>query len=248
MFVWLMLAAVLGGGAALLLWRRRSRAAFADGSQFEYFSAPEPEPALPPPPQPSHVPVRWLPPTDHSPAEPPKPAGVAKPTGVVSSRLRPWVDLNFTPLACDIEAGRVVIHFDIEMLNSGSSAARDLLVEVSLFNAGPTQQQDIAAFFANPAGPGERIPGIAPLKSLSIRNSIVVERSNIRMVELGGNQVYVPVVAFNVHYRDRRRRADVSQLPGRPRHRRRQARSASIGKPRQITGLGVRPLPIAVRR
>ena len=61
MFVWLMLAAVLGGGAALLLWRRRSRAAFADGSQFEYFSAPEPEPALPPPPQPSHVPVDGFP-------------------------------------------------------------------------------------------------------------------------------------------------------------------------------------------
>ena len=138
-------------------------------------------------------------------------------------------------------------HRDVQF---GQRAARDLLVEVSLFNAGPTQEQDIAAFFANPAGPGERIPGIVPLKSLPIRNSIVVARSNIQMVELGGNQVYVPVVAFNVHYRgNRRRRPDVSELSGRPRHRRRQARSASTGsKPRQITGLGVRPLPIAVRR
>ena len=83
----------------------------------------------------------------------------------------------------------------------GKRSARDLLVEVSLFNAGPTQQQDIAAFFNKPAGPDERIPGIAPLNRLSIRNSIVVARSNIQMVELGGNQVYVPVVAFNVHYR-----------------------------------------------
>jgi hypothetical protein len=245
MFVWLMLAAVLGGGAALLLWRRRARAALAEGYQYDTYSAPEPVPAPPaqPPPQPSHVPVRPLPRSELSPAAPPKPAGV------VSSRLRPWVDLNFTPLACDIEADRLVIHFDVEMLNSGSSAARDLLVEVSLFNAGPTQQQDIAAFFANPAGPGERIPGIAPLKSLSIRNSIVVERSNIRMVELGGNQVYVPVVAFNVHYRGTGGDAQTSAsyLVGRDTGGDKLG-PLQLGKPRQITGLGVRPLPIAVRR
>ena len=251
MFVWLMLAAVLGGGAALLMWRRRSRVALAEGSQFEYYSSPEPVPAPTPipPPQPSHVPVKPLPRTELPPAAPAKPTGVPKPAGVVSSRLRPWVDLNFTPLACDIEADRLVIHFDIELLNSGSSAARDLLVEVSLFNAGPTQQQDIAAFFANPAGPGERIPGIAPLKSLSIRNSIVVDRSNIQMVELGGNQVYVPVVAFNVHYRGTAGDAQTSgsYLVGRDTGGDKLG-PLQLGRPRQITGLGVRPLPIAVRR
>lgn len=247
MFVWLMLAAVIGGGAALLLWRRRTRAALAEGYEYDMYSAPEPGPAPPPPPpppqQPSHVPVRPLPRTELPPAEPPKPAGV------VSSRLRPWIDLNFTPLACDIEAGRVVIHFDIEMLNSGGSAARDLLVEVSLFNAGPTQQQDIAAFFANPAGSGERIPGIAPLKSLSLRNSIVVERSNIQMVELGGNQVYVPVVAFNVHYRGTGGEAQTSAsyLVGRDTGGDKLG-PFQLGRPRQVTGLGVRPLPISVRR
>jgi hypothetical protein len=263
MFVWLLLAAVIGGGAALLLWRRRSRAALAGGPEFDHDSAPEPAPAPspPPPPQWSHVPVTPLPSAEPPSTTPPRPAGVVasrlkpqadapKPAGVVSSRLRPWVDLNFTALACDIEPDRLVIHFDIEMLNSGSSAARDLLVEVSLFNAGPTQQQDIAAFFERPPGPGERIPGILPLKNLSIRNSIVVERSNITPVELGGKQVYVPVVAFNVHYRGTggEAQSSASYLVGRDTGGDKLGPLQLVSGPRQVTGLGVRPLPIAVRR
>jgi len=245
MFVWLLIAAVLGGGAALLLWRRRSRAALADGAQFEYFSAPEPAPAPPPPPpQPSHVPVTPLPRAELPRAEPPKP------TGVISSRLRPWIDLQFTALACDVEPDRLVLHFDLEMLNSGSAPARDLLVEVSLFNAGPTQQQDIAAFFARPPGPGERIPGIVPLNRLPIRESIIVARSNVHMVELGGKQVFVPVVAFNVHYRGTGGEAQTSAsyLVGRDTGSDKLGPLQLGSRPRQITGLGVRPLPIAVRR
>jgi hypothetical protein len=248
MFVWLLVAAVVGGAAAFLLWRRRSRAALAGGPEFDYFAAPEPQPAPPPsppaPPQWSHVPVRPLPKAELPPAEPPKPVGI------VSSRLRPWVDLKFTALACDIEPNRLVIHFDIEMLNTGSSAARDLLVEVSLFNAGPTQQQDIAAFFERPPGPGERIPGILPLKNLSLRNSIIVERTNITPVELGGKQVYVPVVAFNVFYRGTGGEAQTSAsyLVGRETGGDKLGPLQLNSGPRQVTGLGVRQLPIAVRR
>ena len=253
MWVWLLLAAVLGGGAALLLWRRRSRAALAGGSEFEYYLVPEPEPAPapppPPPPQPSQVPVTPLPRIAQPPAEPPKPQP-PKSVGVISSRLRPWIDLEFAPLACDVEPDRIVLHFDLEMLNSGSAPARDLLVEVSLFNAGPTQEQDIADFFARPAGPDERIAGIAPLKRLSIRNSIIAPRSSINLVELGGKPVYVPVVAFNVHYRGTGGDAQTSAsyLVGRDTGSDKLGPLSLGSAPRQITGLGVRPLPLAVRR
>ena len=178
------------------------------------------------------------------------PAEPTKPVGVVSSRLRPWIDLNFSPLACDIEPDRLVLHFDLEMFNSGSAVARDLLVEVSLFNPGPTQEQDIAAFFAKPPGPGERIPGIAPLKRMSIRNSIIAERANIQTVELAGKQVYVPVVGFNVYYRGSvgGAQTSASYLVGRETGREKLGPVALGSKPRQIAGLGVRPLPIAVRQ
>jgi hypothetical protein len=236
MLVWLLLAAVLGGGAALLLWRRRSRVELA--SAFDLFSAPEAAPVpAPAPPAPRPDPV------------PPRRAAPPKPVGIVSSSLRPWIDLGFTPLACDIEPDRLVLHFDLEMFNSGSALARELLVEVSLFNPGPTQEQDIAAFFAAPAGPGERIPAVAPLKRLSIRNSILAQRSSIETVELAGKQVYVPVVAFNVRYRGSagESQTSASYLVGRD------TGSDKLGpltlgeRARQVTGLGVRPLPIAVR-
>lgn len=244
MLVWLLLAVAIGGGAALLLWRRRSRAAFAGGPEFDLFSAPEPAPQPAPTPTPlPPVPVQPMPRTEMPPAEP------SKPVGVVSSRLRPWIDLNFSPLACDIEPERLVLHFDLEMFNSGSAVARDLLVEASLFNPGPTQEQDIAAFFAKPPGPGERIPGLAPLKRISIRNSIIAERANIQTVELAGKQVYVPVVGFNVYYRGSvgGAQTSASYLVGRETGREKLGPVALGSKPRQIAGLGVRPLPIAVR-
>ena len=69
------------------------------------------------------------------------------------------------------------------------------------------------------------------------------------MVELGGNQVYVPVVAFNVHYRGTGGDAQTSgsYLVGRDTGGDKLG-PLQLGRPRQITGLGVRPLPIAVRR
>lgn len=246
MVLWLMLAAALGGGAALLLWRRRSRAALAGGAGFDLFSAPEPAP--------EPVSARPAPRLDPAPAPRPDPvppprAAPPRPVGIVASSLRPWIDLGFAPLACDIEPDRLVLHFDLEMFNSGSAMARELLVEASLFNPGPTQQQDIAAFFATPAGPGERIPEVGPLKRLTIRNSIVAERANIQTVEVAGKQVYVPVIAFNVHYGGGGgAQTSASYVVGRDTGGDKLGPLVLGSRPRQVTGLAVRPLPIAVRK
>ena len=232
---WLLFAVVLGGAVAFLFLRRRSREAFAGGPTIDAFAAPEP--AAPRPPRPAPTPPA------------PKAAPLAKPVGIVSSRLRPWLDVAFAPIGCLVDDERVVVEFEIQLTNSGSAPARDVLVEASLFNAGATQEQDIGAFFANPIGQGDRIEALAPLQSMTIRNSLIAPRQNIQLFELGGRQVFVPLVAFNVLYR-------LSSGPGQTSAAfmlGRETNSDKLGPLRAdlgakaFTKLGTRTLPVALR-
>lgn len=184
---WLMIAVVLLGGVAFYLWRNRQREAFAGVPDiFERAAAPAPVPRPAPPP---------------APPVPPRTPVADDPIGLVSTRLRPWLDLAFRPTSCVIDDDNVVIEFELGLFNSGNTPARAILVEASYFNAGPTQDQEIARFFANPVGEGGRAISLAPLKSMVIRNRIVTPRENVREFEVGGRRVFVPLVGFNALYR-----------------------------------------------
>lgn len=219
---WLLLAAVIGVGAAFLLWRRRSREAVADGPSIDSYVAPEPAPVARPVP-------------------PARPA----PSGVVSTRLRPWIEIGFAPLGCVVDDERVSVEFEVQLLNRGSTPARDILVEASMFNAGPTQEQDIGRFFAEPVGQGERIEVIPPLQSVTIRTALAAPRVNIQLFELGGRQVFVPLVAFNALYRwsGGQGQTSVSYLLGRQTNGEKLAPLRADLGPRTFTGLGVKLLP-----
>jgi hypothetical protein len=192
---WLLAALVLALGGAFLFWRNRSRQEFAaaGGPRVDAFVAPQPAPA--PAPQPRRAPEPAL-----QPAPAPKPAATAAPVGVVSTRLRPWIDIGFHPIRCVLDDERLMVEFDIELFNSGSGPARAVLVEGSLFNAGPAQDQEIGAFFANPVGDGERLAVIPPLKRVALRTQVAVPRAQVQAYELAGRPVFVPVIAFNALY------------------------------------------------
>lgn len=184
---WLLAALILSAGGAFLFWRNRSREAFAGagGPQVDTFVAPQPAPA----------PRRAPAPTPPA----PKPSAPSS-LGIVSTRLRPWVEIAFHPLRCVLENERVMVEFEIELFNSGSGPARAVLVEATLFNAGPVQDQEIGAFFANPVGEGERIVVIPPLKRVAIKTQVAVPSERMQAYELAGRQVFVPVIAFNALY------------------------------------------------
>lgn len=230
---WLLLAAMLGAGGAFLLWRRRSHAVLADGPEFHAYVAPEPTPPPRPAPAPAPAPE----------AAPPKPVGL------VSSRLRPWIDVAFAPLGCVVEDERVTIEFEVQLTNTGGAPAREVLVEASMFNAGATQEQDIGAFFARPQGEGERIEGIPPLQNVTIRTSLVAPRQNIQLFELGGHQVFVPLIAFNVLYRLANGSAQTSlaYMLGRDTKGEKLGPFRADLGPKAFTKLGTLPLPMGIR-
>ncbi|HEY8434962.1 MAG TPA: hypothetical protein VIK68_10175, partial [Sphingomicrobium sp.] len=47
---------------------------------------------------------------------------------------------------------------------------------------------------------GDRIVAIPPLKRVKIKTKVVAPREAVQAYELGGKQVFVPVIAFNALY------------------------------------------------
>jgi hypothetical protein len=159
------------------------------------------------------------------------------------------VDIGFQPIRCILDERRLTVEFEIELFNSGSGPAREVLVEARLFNAGPTQGEEIAAFFANPHGQGDRIPLIPPLKRFARKSQVVIGRDQLQAYEVGGRQVAVPLIGFNALYRwsGGEGQTSVGYLLGRDGEGDKLAPFRLDLGPRLFRGLGARPLPEAVR-
>ena len=149
-----------------------------------------------------------------------------------------------------VQADRVTVEFELELFNSGSAPARAVLVEAKLFNAGPDQDAQIAQFFASPAGAGERVAVIPPLKRLTVRSHAVALRDHVLAYELAGHPVFVPLVGFNALYSwsGGEGQTSVSHLVGRD------TKGEKLGPfrldlgPHIFRNLGARLLPTGIRR
>jgi hypothetical protein len=225
---------VLGAAGALLFFRNRGREAFAGGPQVDAFVAPPP--AAAPRPAPSAGPA----------PKPPTPASL----GIVSTRLRPWVEIGFHPLRCVVDEEKVTVDFELELFNSGSAPARAVLAEASLFTAGPAQDQQIGSFFANPVGEGERIVAIAPLQRVTVRTQVFARREQVQLYEVAGRQVFVPVVAFNALYKwaGGDGQTSVSYLLGRDTKGEKMSPFRVDLGPRIFRGVAARILPTGIRQ
>ncbi len=153
------------------------------------------------------------------------------------------------PLRCIVTDDSVTFEFELDLFNSGSAPARDIHVAAAVVNAGPVQDQHLEGFFAQPAGPGERIPLIEPLKRVTFTTQVATSRDQIQALEMGGRFVFVPLLAFNAIYRHagKEGRTSVSYLVGRDGKGDKLAPFRLDLGPRVFRGLGARPLPTGVR-
>ena len=245
---WL-LALLAAGGAAFWYFRRQRGGGYAfagaggDASALD-FSAPQPAPAPPraapaPPPPVARAPV---------PAAPPQPR--AAPVGIISTRLRPWLEIEFQPLSAALDAEKGTIEFDVVVYNSGSAPARDVLIEAALFNAGSDQDQVIGQFFERPAGPGDRIAAIPPLQRMEFRHSVKLPREQLRRFEVEGRVLFVPLVGFNAHYRwsGGDGQSSVSYVVGRNTDGEKMAPFLIGDGPKTYRGLGAREHTLRIRK
>jgi hypothetical protein len=138
----------------------------------------------------------------------------------------------------------------VTLLNSGTASARQVLIEAMMINAGPTQEKDIAKFFANPVGEGDRIPLLAPLKQVALKPKLTVPLSSVRVLDAGGRKVFVPLIAFNALYDWGRDQGQTScaYLVGRDTKGEKMAPFRLDLGPRVFRGVAALELPGAIRR
>jgi hypothetical protein len=209
---WPWIAALLAliGGGAFVAWSRRGRRhryadpgrmAFAGLAPDEVADAkpfpparPRPDP-LPPRAQPAPPALR---PDPVPPAPSPKPADAGL---IVSTRLKPQLNVEFQPDRVVVTEQEVLLQFEIVIANVGSAPARDVLVEGRLFTAHIGQDQEIAAFFQNPAAEGDRMTSIAPLGRISLKSVARLSLDQVHQFEARDRKMFVPLVGFNILYR-----------------------------------------------
>ena len=242
---WLLALTLILAGAGFLAWRRRAQPRYATvdaASDFRELAQPEarPLPRAAPPRPPLPQPISPKP----APAQP-----VPTPSGIVSTRLRPWLEIEFSPGRCVVEENGATIQFEVEVYNSGTAPARDVLVEASMFNAGPEQDAEIGAFFAHPVAQGNRIPAIAPLSRIAMQSAVSLTTEQMRQYEVGGRRLFVPLVGFNALYKwsGGDGQTSASYLVGRDSKAEKMAPLRLDLGPRIFRGLGARQHNVGVR-
>lgn len=108
--------------------------------------------------------------------------------------------MEFKPGRAIVDEQKAAVQFELVVVNSGSVPARDVLLEASLFNAGPVQDQQIRLFFDNPVARGDRIPLIAPMQRVVVNTAVFLPRDQVRPIEFEGRSIFVPLIAFNALY------------------------------------------------
>ena len=263
------LAAALAGVALFMGLRRRTREqdvgrlAFvgltggAEADPAPPPAPPKPAPSPEPAPKPDALPAGLIttrlnkPAADSfipgAPAAAPAPA----PVGLVSSRLRPWLELEIAVLGVTLTDSEAVIQFELDLANSGSVPARDVVVEVLPLNAGEEQDERIAAFFGGPMKSSQGIEVIPPFDRVNFRNEVRMPRSAIREYAIEGARVFVPVLAFNGAYRwsGGEGRTSAAWLIGRAANGSDKLGPLRLDQgPRQFSGTSQKRLELAVRR
>ncbi len=220
---WIVALFAVAGMAVMFFGRRRAQPAGHPpidlGRREMPSSSPRPDPVPRPAPAPSvaaaggarkPLPTNLMPPppaaapnvTPRAVSDPPvrpRPDPIV-PGGIVSTGLRPWIDIELTPDRALLDAQGTAIAFELTLFNSGSAAARDVIVEARLLNAGARQDVELSAFFAE-ISPGDPIPQIAPYARIPLRSAVRLTRDDIREYEIEGRKLFVPLLAVNVRYR-----------------------------------------------
>ncbi|MEO7814023.1 MAG: hypothetical protein ABIR87_01110 [Sphingomicrobium sp.] len=218
---WIIGLLAIAGGALLWFGRQRrqgQRPATAGNAPIDIVRAPEP--ALR-----SNAPAGFVPRPDPIPAAAPLPTGARKPLpttlmppapqsatvrpradpiipgAIVSTGLRPWIDVELSPDRALIDEKGAAIAFEVTLYNSGSAAARDVVIEAKLLNAGASQDVELSAFFTAEATLSDPIPQIAPYARVPLRSAVRLPREAISEYDYEGRKLFMPLVAISVRYR-----------------------------------------------
>jgi hypothetical protein len=115
---------------------------------------------------------------------------------------RPWLEIGLKAERAAFNATEAEIAFELEISNKGGSPARNLRIDVKLFNAGAEQDKEIGAFFrtAGRESTKLKLPGVAAGVSGMIQGTVGMPREEMRAMRLDERLLFIPVIAVNILY------------------------------------------------
>jgi hypothetical protein len=115
---------------------------------------------------------------------------------------RPWLELELKAERLSSTNAESLVQFELEITNSGAAPARNLRIDVKMFNAGEQQDQEIGSFFRTAGRESTKcnLPGIRPGQTGAIRGEVAMARAEMRAVVLDNRYLFIPVIAVNALY------------------------------------------------
>lgn len=137
---------------------------------------------------------------EDAPASAAAPAAPSKPRP--DPAARPWIELELRTERAAFTATEANVAFELEIRNTGKSAARNLRIDVKMFNGGAEQDKEIGAFFRTAGRETTRLklPAIAAETTGVIKGEVGLKREEMRALQLDDRTLFIPVVAVNALY------------------------------------------------
>jgi hypothetical protein len=134
--------------------------------------------------------------------EPQPVEGPAAPAAKPVPQPRPWLELELKAERAQSTDAEAAVQFVLEITNSGQAPARNLRIDVKMFNAGQEQDKEIGAFFRTAGRESTKcsLPGIAPGATGAIKGEVAMARADMRAVVLDDKYLFIPVIAVNALY------------------------------------------------
>ena len=115
---------------------------------------------------------------------------------------RPWLELSLKAERATFNDTEAELHFELEISNQGGSAARNLRIDVKMFNGGAEQDKEIGAFFRTAGRESTKLnlPRVDAGVTGVIPGRVTLARDEMRAMQLDQKLLFIPVVAVNALY------------------------------------------------
>ena len=133
---------------------------------------------------------------------PPRPTPAPSRAGEPATSARAWLEIELRAERATFNTAEALVQFELDLANVGEGPARNVRIDVKLFNAGAEQDKEIGAFFRTAGRESARVtlPGIEPGISGTIRGEVSIPREEMKALRLDERLLYIPVIAVNVLY------------------------------------------------
>ena len=130
------------------------------------------------------------------------PVARAPRSDIVGIQMRPILELHFKPTRAAATLTEANVQFELTVRNTGSAAARNVRIEVRIFNPGHEQEQEILAFYSEPIRErtSPALEALPPKEEVQLSSTVAMPNENVRELTVQGRRLFIPTIAFNVVY------------------------------------------------